>query len=127
MRTGSLFLKENGESVPVSESVGKEMVEAVTLVTTTDQVAADVEEVREHLTDMELEPPQITVTATFSDGRNETLEIGGSVPETTYRYCRWSGDNGVYMCDVGIGEALFHDPQPADRGGTAGNFHGAGG
>lgn len=103
---GSLFLKENGESVPVSESVSKEMVEAVTLVTTTDQVAADVEEVREHLTDMELEPPQITVTATFSDGRNETLEIGGSVPETTYRYCRWSGDNGVYMCDVGIGEVF---------------------
>ncbi len=102
-KDGSLFLDG---SLPVSESVSAEMLEAVTLVTTTDQVAAEVEEVREHLTDMGLEPPQITVTSAFSDGRTETLEIGGEVPETTYRYFRWSGDPGVYMCDVGIGEVF---------------------
>ena len=102
-KDGSLWLEEN---TPISESVSAEMLEAVTLISTTDQVAADVEEVREHLTDMGLEPPQITVTATYSDGRTETLEIGGEVPETTYRYLRWSGDPGVYMGDIGIGEVF---------------------
>ena len=102
-KDGSLWLEEN---TPISESVSAEMLEAVTLISTTDQVAADVEEVREHLTDMGLEPPQITVTATYSDGRTETLKIGGEVPETTYRYLRWSGDPGVYMGDIGIGEVF---------------------
>ena len=102
-KDGSLWLEEN---TPISESINAEMLEAVTLISTTDQVAADVEEVREHLTDMGLEPPQITVTATYSDGRTETLKIGGEVPETTYRYLRWSGDPGVYMGDIGIGEVF---------------------
>ena len=39
-KDGSLWLEEN---TPISESVSAEMLEAVTLISTTDQVAADVE------------------------------------------------------------------------------------
>lgn len=36
-----------------------------------------------------------------------TLELGGDVPTTSYSYFRWSGDDGVYMCDSGLTDALL--------------------
>lgn len=99
---GKLMLERDGELADINDAAEEELREAATVVAISDTVAKDAAGVAEHLADMGLEPAQITVTVSYADGRTDTMEIGYSVPETTYYYYRWSGDPGVYMCDVGV-------------------------
>ena len=64
-------------------------------------------EVAGHLADMGLDTPRATAQVRYQDGTEMTLELGGDVPTTSYSYFRWSGDDGVYMCDSGLTDALL--------------------
>ncbi len=106
-RDEQLYLENDGGDVEiVNESYTDEIVEAATEIAVTDTVAEDAETVSNHLADMGLEPPEITVKVTYANGYEVELQLGAEVPGTTYHYYRWSGDEGVYMCDVGIYEAF---------------------
>ena len=119
-RDGELYLTGNSDSTEiVNESYTEEILEAATLVAVQDTVASDVSEVSGYLADMGLQPPQITVRVTYADGRVVNLQLGKQVPETTYYYYRWSGDNGVYMCDNGVYEAFGVYRAHAFTGGSA--------
>lgn len=108
---GKLLLKRDSGVAAVSEAAQDEILEAVTCLAVSGEIAEDAVEVEEYFRDMGLAPAQIVVQAFFSDGGDYTLEIGAEVPETTYRYYRWSGDPGVYMCDVGVGEIFSMTPE----------------
>ncbi len=99
------LLEENGDKTAINEAVGESMLAAVTSLSVEETVAGDAAEVAEHLADMGLEPPQITVTIHRGDG-DQWLRLGLPCPETTYYYYRWSGDPGVYLCDNGTYEAF---------------------
>lgn len=103
---GKLMLERDGELMDINDAAEEELKEAATVMAISDTVATDAAEVAAHLPDMGLAPAQITVTVSYADGQTDTLEIGYSVPETTYYYFRWSGDPGVYMCDVGVYDAF---------------------
>ncbi len=111
-RNQQLYLsRESGDAELINESYSEDIVDAATQITVTDTVAADVTEVSDHLADMGLEPPKITVQVSYANGYEVELQLGSEVPETTYHYYRWSGDEGVYMCDVGIYEAFSYTAQ----------------
>ncbi len=102
-REGELLLQGAGEGLlPVDPALSENILEAATVITVQDTVTRDGEEVRGHLEDMGLAPPQIEVRVLYQGGREDTLSLGWKVPETGYYYFRWSGDPGVYMCDQGI-------------------------
>ena len=102
-REGELLLQgTGGDLLPVDPALSENILEAATAITVQDTVTRDGEEVRGHLEDMGLEPPQIEVRVLYQGGREDTLSLGWKVPETGYYYFRWSGDPGVYMCDQGI-------------------------
>jgi hypothetical protein len=84
-----------------------EIIEVVSLVKVSDRVAEDAAEVEPYLGDMGLNPPLAVVTVQLADGGTYSLFIGGIVPETTYRYFRWSEDPGVFMCDTGVGDVFL--------------------
>lgn len=109
---GALRLESGGALLDIREDSSKEIIEAVTVLTAQDSVASDAAELNGHLSEMGLEPPFAAATARYTDGREELIEIGGGVPETSYSYFRWSGDAGIYMCDSGVADALS---QPSDR------------
>lgn len=102
----TLRLRQGSELVDISDAVADEMIEAATTIAISDTVTKDAAEVKEHLGEMGLETAQSKVTVTYTDGREVVIEVGGIVPDTSYYYYRWSGDQGVYMCDVGIGEVF---------------------
>ncbi len=111
-RDQALYLRgADGSLTLINESYSDQIVKAATEIAVEDTVTEDVAEVAEHLGDMGLEPPQITVQVDYLNGREVTLQIGASVPGTTYFYYRWSGDQGVYMCDTGIHDAFDYTPQ----------------
>lgn len=107
-REGALLLEKEGALLDINDSLCADLLEAATTVSVENVVTRDGSEVAEHLSDMGLEPPQIAVQVRYTDGSEQTLHIGGSVPGTTYSYFRWSGDAGVYMCDAGIRETFAH-------------------
>lgn len=104
----TLLLELDGQLHDINDSLCADLMKAATTIAVENVVTRDVSEVAEHLPDMGLEPPLITVTVAYTDGKEEILSIGGSVPYTTYSYYRWSGDGGVYMCDAGIAEIFGH-------------------
>lgn len=102
-----LFLKrEGGTPTLINEAYMEQILRAATTIAVEDTIAADVEEVRAHLGDMGLDSPSITVRVRYQNDREDLLQFGNRVPDTTYFYYRWSGDNGVYMCDEGLYEAF---------------------
>ncbi len=101
---GVLLLERDGQLLDLNDSLCAELIKAVSTIAIEDVVTRDATEVTEHLADMGLEPPKMTVTITYTDGRQDVLFIGNGVPNTTYSYYRWSGDAGIYMCDAGIPE-----------------------
>ena len=107
MQEGALCLERGGELAAVSETLQSKLIEAFTQVVVQETVTEDAAALAEHLGDMSLDPPLATARVRYRDGSEITLELGGSVPHTTYSYYRWSGDEGIYMCDDGIAEALL--------------------
>jgi len=108
-RDSELFLQaENGDLDLINEGYMDEIVKAATEIAVEDTVTEDVTEVSDHLGDMGLNPPEITVKVTYASGSTTELQIGAQVPGTTYYYYRWSGDQGVYMCDTGIHDAFTY-------------------
>lgn len=106
MHDGVLYLLLNGESLPVSDVYAHELLEVFTHIVAQETVTEDVSEVQEHLADMGLAPPKARALIRYRDGSEAAIEVGSGVPGTTYAYYRWSGDEGVYMCDVGVSEAF---------------------
>ncbi len=100
------LLREDGDTEIVNESYTDEIVAAATEIAVSDTVAGDADEVRGHLADMGLDPPEITVKVGYANGREVRISVGVQVPGTTYHYYSWSGDDGVYMCDSGIYDAF---------------------
>lgn len=108
-RDEQLYLQRGDDEVEmVNESYTDEIISAATEIAISDTVAKDESEVSENLADMGLNPPQISVSVNYANGEAVQFDVGGQVPGTTYHYYRWSGDNGVYMCDVGIYDAFTY-------------------
>ncbi len=107
-REGALLLEKDDSLLDINDSLSADLLEAVTTIAVEDVVVKGGLTVAEHLSEMGLEPPQISVLARYTDGSEQSLAIGGGVPGTTYSYFRWSGDAGVYMCDAGITEVFSH-------------------
>ncbi len=103
-----LFLQKDGSLVLIDELLAQKILKAATLIAVEDVVADDLAEIRKHLPEMGLEPPKISVTVRYQDGREDLLQLGNNVPETTYYYYRWSGSQKVYMCDEGVYEAFSY-------------------
>lgn len=106
----TLKLERNGELLAINEAFASDLLKAATQITVQGTVAENAATVAEQLADMGLEPPQVTARAVYRDGSIHTLQIGHEVPHTPYTYYRWSGDEGVYMCDSGIPDALLLTP-----------------
>lgn len=103
-----LYVDKNGVLALVDEALSKKILSTATVMAVEDTVSEDAEEIRTHLSDMGLEPPEITVKVRYHSGREDVLQIGGSVPQTTYYYYRWSGADAVYMCDEGTQEVFSY-------------------
>ena len=107
-RDGELLLSLDGQLMDINDSLSDDLLEAATTIAVEDVVSRNSSEVAQYLPDMGLEPARITVTVSYQDGREDVLFIGGGVPNTTYSYYRWSGDDGVYMCDAGVAEIFAY-------------------
>lgn len=107
-REGALLLEKEGALLDINDSLCADFLEAAATIAVENVVTRDSAEVAEHLSEMGLDDPRIAVEILYADGRENRLYIGGSVPNTTYSYFRWSGDEGIYMCDAGIGELFGH-------------------
>ncbi|MDD3212639.1 MAG: DUF4340 domain-containing protein [Eubacteriales bacterium] len=108
-RNEELYLQRSDDEIEmINESYTDEIVAAATEIAVTDTVAENESEVSEHLADMGLQPPKITVNVGYLNGETVEIQVGDEVPGTTYYYYRWSGDDGVYMCDVGIHDAFTY-------------------
>lgn len=106
-RDGQLSLETaDGTAERINESYTEEIVEAATSIAVEDTVTSDISDVSDRLADMGLDPPRITVRVGYADGRTVEIQLGDQVPGTTYHYYRWSGDQGLYMCDSGIYDAF---------------------
>ena len=111
-RDSELFLQDENDGLTlINEGYMDEIVKAATEIAVEDTVTDDVAEVSDYLGDMGLNPPEITVKVSYANGDTVELQVGAQVPGTTYYYYRWSGDDGVYMCDVGIHEAFAYTSQ----------------
>ncbi|MDD3214403.1 MAG: DUF4340 domain-containing protein, partial [Eubacteriales bacterium] len=108
-RNEELYLQRSDDEIEmINESYTDEIVAAATEIAVTDTVAENESEVSDHLADMGLQPPKITVNVGYLNGETVEIQVGDEVPGTTYYYYRWSGDDGVYMCDVGIHDAFTY-------------------
>lgn len=111
-RSGKFYLAgADGADQLVNESYTDAIIAAATVIAVEDTVTEDAAEVADYLADMGLVPPAITVTVSYASGRTDTLELGATVPGTTYHYFRWSGGDGLYMCDIGTYEAFEYTAQ----------------
>lgn len=106
MENGALLLEKDGAWADVNDAYAQDLLAVFTQIVAQETVADDAAEVQQHLGDMGLEPPQARAEIRYQDGTSATVELGYAVPHTTYSYYRWSGDAGVYMCDIGIAETL---------------------
>lgn len=107
MQNGLLYLERDGELQSISESHEAELRRVVTQFSVENTVTDQAAEVHEHLSDMGLQPPQATAVIRLTSGAEMTVELGTGVPQTTYFYYRWSGAEGIYMCDNGVAETLM--------------------
>ena len=107
MQDGHLVLERDDQWLTVSDYQEESMLKAVTQLIMPGVVAEEEAEVADHLADMGLDTPRATALVRYQDGTEMTLELGGDVPTTSYAYFRWSGDDGVYMCDSGLTDALL--------------------
>ncbi len=106
-REDALYLEgENGENTRINESYSSEILAAAASLGVEDVVCEDESELGSALADMGFDPPLLTAEVRYPDGRSVTVELGDSVPDTGYSYCRWSGDPGVYMCDSTLYDAF---------------------
>ncbi|MFH1513759.1 MAG: DUF4340 domain-containing protein, partial [Bacillota bacterium] len=104
---GTLLLAADGaEPEPINAIFANAIIRYATEFSVEDTVAQDVSEVAESLPDMGLEPPRIRAIVTYADGSEITISLGYNLPETSYYYYRWSGDNAVYLCSSGIYETF---------------------
>ena len=97
-----LFLEREGQSLLVEEALARDMIAGVTLISVEDTISEDMEEIRQHLHDMGLAPPEVTVTVRYRGGREDVLEIGHAIPDERGHYYRWSGSEKLYMCETGL-------------------------
>jgi len=97
---------DTGELEAISATISDNFIKYATTIYVEDTIAEDESEVADQLSAMGFEPPLITATAVFSDGSEITVELGNSLYDTTYHYYRWSGDNGVYLCNEGVYETF---------------------
>lgn len=104
-RDGVPYLLED-RWIDISDAYADDLTEALTQIVAQETVTQNADEVRDHLADMGLNPPRASASILYKDGTTATIEIGAPVPNTTYAYYRWSGDAGIYMCDVGIRETF---------------------
>ena len=104
-----LYLQKNDSQIALKDDMTQRILHNTTLIVVEDIVTEDMEEVRPHLSDMGLEPPEITVRVVYRNGQEDVLQIGGPVPDSTFYYYRWSGAEQVFMCDRGTHE-LFSAP-----------------
>ena len=107
MQDGNLMLERGRQWLAVSDYQQESMLKAVTQLVMPGVVAEDESEVADHLADMGLDTPRATALVRYQDGTEMTLELGGDVPTTSYSYFRWSGDDGIYMCDSGLTDAML--------------------
>ena len=98
--------RDGGTPAAINEAYVDSILKAATTIAVEDTVTEDVREVYAHLPDMGLNPPEITVRVRSQNGREDVLQFGWNIPGTTYYYYRWSGSEGVYMCDSGLYEAF---------------------
>lgn len=105
-QNGAMYLERDGELLAIDPEYSRELMELATTISVQNTVTADKAEVAGHLSDMGFDPPQTVVRVRYLDGGEQTIELGLGVPETTYSYYRWSGDDGIYMCDIGVAETF---------------------
>lgn len=106
MQDGTLMLDSDGELQDLNDVYAENLLNAVTQIVAQAVVAENAAEVEAHLAEMGLDEPRASAVIRYTDGTQSTLELGGSVPNTTYSYCRWSGSPAIYMCDSGVADAL---------------------
>lgn len=106
MEGGTLYAQSENGLLELDPDKADELLKAVTEITVQGIVTEDVSEVEEHLGEMGLEPPLSQAVMRYTDGTEETIQLGSMVPGTSYSYYRWSGGSGVYMGDEGIRDAL---------------------
>ncbi|MDD3411554.1 MAG: DUF4340 domain-containing protein [Eubacteriales bacterium] len=105
------LMTDEATATLIVESYIEPLVSAATTIAVEDTIAEHADEVSGELANMGLEPPRIAVTVRYAGGREEKIELGVQAPGTTNRYCRWSGDDGVYLCDASLYE-LFEYTAP---------------
>lgn len=103
---GRLYLQTEDGLQSISDVYHDDLLEALTQIVAQETVAENAADVEEQLADMGLAPARASAQIRYTDGSEATLEVGDTVPNTTYAYYRWSGDEGVYMCDSGIAETF---------------------
>lgn len=106
MENGALYAQSAEGLLELNADYAQEILKAVTEITVQNVVSENPQEVSAHLADMGLEPPRSYARVRYTDGTEATIEVGDIVPGTAYSYYRWSGSQGVYMCDEGIRDAL---------------------
>ena len=106
MQDGQLYADTPAGPVQLNQDYADELLKAVTEMTVQGVVADHQQEVQEGLEEMGLQPPVSRAVVRYADGSQQSIEIGNQVPGTSYSYYRWSGADGVYMCDEGIRDAL---------------------
>lgn len=98
----ALYLEDENGQQRINEAIGDTMLNVLATLQMQLVISEDPQEVQEHLEEMGLKPPAITVDVKFEDGRAFTLRFGKKVPGESGYYFRWSGDENVYMCDAGM-------------------------
>lgn len=103
---GLLCLPEGDHYTVINDAFQEDILSAVTEIVVQDVISEDHTELTEHLADMGLSPAQATATVRYNDQTEVIIEVGYAVPGTAYYYYRWSGNPGIFICDLGIVEAL---------------------
>ena len=96
----------DGSLEAIDAAASDNFIKYATTIYVEDTIATDANEIADQLSDMGLNPPQITATAAFSDGSEISIQLGSKMLDTTYRYYMWSGDNAVYLCNSGVVETF---------------------
>ena len=106
-QNGTLVLSAAGiDPEPINPMYTEYILQYATAISVEDTVAEHADEVTDSLADMGLAPPQITVETDYADGSTVTIALGYNLADTTYYYYRWSGDDGVYLCNTGVYETF---------------------
>ena len=101
-----MLVTDDGEPEAISAKRAEDFLTYATEITVEDTVVEDANEVQENLSDMGLDPPQIEVVVSYSDGNDVTLHLGYNQPSMSYYYFQWSGDSAVYLCNSGVYETF---------------------